>query len=46
MYLRVQWWEMLGHKIDLTKADETAKNVHAIIMVDAKALYDAANLLD
>ena len=42
MYLRVQWWEMLGHKIDLTKPHDAAKNVNGVLMVDAKALYDAA----
>eukprot|EP00435_Cladocopium_sp_Y103_P068282 s815_g31.t1 len=42
MYLRVQWWEMLGNRIDLTKAEDAAKNVKGIMVVDAKALYDAA----
>ena len=42
MYLRVQWREMLGYPVDLNQADKSAAKVKGVLVVDAKALYDAA----
>ena len=42
MYLRLQWWEMLGHTVDLNDPEGAAVNVPGILVIDAKALYDAA----
>eukprot|EP00435_Cladocopium_sp_Y103_P011911 s1821_g3.t1 len=42
MYLRLEWWEMLGHSINLQDPETAAKNVQGILVIDAKALFDAA----
>ena len=42
MFLRLQWWEMLGHTVDLNDPEGAAVNVPGILVIDAKALYDAA----
>jgi hypothetical protein len=38
----LEWWEMLGHTVDLTDPEAAAKHVPGILVIDAKALYDAA----
>ena len=42
MFLRLQWWEMLGNPVNLADPENSAKNVPGILVIDAKALYDAA----
>lgn len=42
MFLRVQWQEMLGREVDITKPEEAAKLTRGALVIDAKALFDAA----
>ena len=42
MFLRVQWQEMLGKEVDITKPEEAARLTRGALVIDAKALFDAA----
>ena len=44
MFIRTQWSEMSGFLVDLAKPEECAKKAKGVLVVDAKALYDAANV--
>ena len=43
MFIRTQWSEMSGFAVDLAKPEECAKKTKGVLVVDAKALYDAAS---
>ncbi|CAE7943401.1 RE2 [Symbiodinium necroappetens] len=40
MYVRVQWWEMLGYDIDLRRPEQACSKVTGALITDAKSLYD------
>ncbi|CAE7337278.1 unnamed protein product [Symbiodinium sp. KB8] len=40
MYIRVQWWEMLGYDIDLRRPELACARVTGVLITDAKSLYD------
>ena len=42
MFMRVQWTEMLGHDIKLDEPAESASKTPGVLVIDAKALFDAA----
>ena len=41
MFCRLEWSEMLGHKIDLKRPEDAYNHVRGIMVTDAKSLYDA-----
>ncbi|CAJ1424602.1 unnamed protein product, partial [Effrenium voratum] len=43
MFIRTQWSEMSGFPVDLAKPEECTKKTKGVLVVDAKALYDAAS---
>ena len=42
MFMRVQWTEMLGHDIKLDEPAEAASKTPGVLVINAKALFDAA----
>ena len=41
MFARLMWSEMLGHRVDLKVKEQWIREVPAVMVIDARALYDA-----